>query len=175
MSPDDELRTAARTISQMSNTDIQRKFRQIQQARNARSQHEMLRQQTEFGTPELDEAAYQAGLKAEEDGDLRMAARWYHAAAVNDFPEASLRLAVVLAALAAECRTEAESQLEKTMISDALEWYAKAFAAGEVEDDEDDELTDKLITRLDRTRSETQSTIADDAPAGASTIPTQLK
>lgn len=36
-----------------------------------------------------------------ENSDLKKAARWYRAAAVNDFPGASLKLAKALTALAA--------------------------------------------------------------------------
>jgi TPR repeat protein len=166
MTPEDALRAAARTIGQMPEADIQRKFTQLQEARKARSQREFLRQQAEIDSLELDEAACQAGLKSEEDGDLKAAARWYHAAAVNDFPEASLRLAMILGAMAAEYRTEAESQPTKALIVEALEWYAKAFAAGEIEDDE---LIDELIVRLDSGRLRTQP--AASAPANAGEAP----
>jgi hypothetical protein len=161
---EDGLRAAARTIGQMPEADIRRKFAQLQEARKARSQHEILRQQAELDSLELDEAAYQAGVKSEEDGDIRTAARWYHAAAVSDFPGASLRFASVLDALAAEYGTSAgESQLRTAMIMDALEWCAKAFAAGE---DGAGDLIETLTAHLDPARLQAQPPPAAPTSAG---------
>jgi hypothetical protein len=102
VTPQEALRAAACTISQMPKTDIERKFAQLQAARNDRNQREFLRQMAYTDSLELDEGAYQAAFKYEEEGDLKTAARWYSAAAVNDFPGASLRLAIVLGTLAAK-------------------------------------------------------------------------
>jgi hypothetical protein len=129
MTPEDALRAAARTIGQMQEADIQRKFAELQEARKARTRREILRQQTD--SLEGDEAAYQAALKHEEDGDLKTAARWYSEAADHDFPGASLRLARVLDALAAEQHARGENQAAEALNEEALEWCAKAFAAGE--------------------------------------------
>jgi hypothetical protein len=159
---EDALDAAARTIGQMPEADIQRRFARLQAARKARGHREIRRQNAEIDTLELEEAAFQAGLNSEEDGDLREAARWYHAAAVNDFPEASLRLAEVLTALAAEYGTGAESRPEEAIIGDALEWCAKAFAAGEIGAAE---LIEKLNDRLDPVHSQTQPAATGPTPA----------
>jgi hypothetical protein len=150
MTPEDALRAAARTIGQMPEASIQRKLAQLQEARKIRTQREALRQHVESESLELDEAAYQAALKHEEDGDLRAAARWYRMAAVNDFPGASLKLASVLSvlsALAAEHHARAESQAGPAMYEEAMEWASKAFAAGEVGASR---LIGELDERLDR-------------------------
>lgn len=132
MTAEDALRAAAHTIGQMTETDLQSKFAQLQEARKARTEREVLRQQVEGDSVELDEAACQAALRNEEAGDLRAAERWYRAAAENDFPGASLRLAVVLDALAAEHHSRGETHAEEAVNEDAREWAAIAFAAGEI-------------------------------------------
>jgi hypothetical protein len=129
---EDALRDAAHAIGQMPETDLQSKFAQLQEARKARTEREVLRQQVEADSVELDEAAYQAAVKNEEAGDLRTAARWYRAAAENDFPGASLGLANVLDALAAEHHSRGETSAEEAVNEDAREWAAIAFAAGEI-------------------------------------------
>jgi ATP-dependent exoDNAse (exonuclease V) alpha subunit len=140
------LRAAARTIGQMTEASVEAKFAQLRQARNARSEREIIRQQAETDSLELDEAAYEAALKHEESGDLTAAARWYRAAAVNDFPGASLKLAAVLTAMAAAHRARGETHAEEALVADALEWCTKAFAAGE---DGASDLIEELDARLD--------------------------
>ncbi len=147
------LRAAARTIGQVPEADIESKFAQLQEARKARTEREIIRQQAETDSLELDEAAYLVGLKHEESGDLRAAERWYRAAAVNDFPGASLRLASVLNALAAEHHARAETQAEEALIEEAHEWGAMAFGAGE---DGASELNEELNARLDPDRPTAQ-------------------
>ena len=128
---DEALAVAARTIGEMPEADIRARFARLQAARRARSEDEIIRQQAEFDSIELDEGAYQAGVKHEESGDLQSAARWYRAAAVNDFPGASLRLAGVLRDLAAEHRARGETHAEQALVEDALQWAVKAAGAGE--------------------------------------------
>jgi hypothetical protein len=128
---EEAVRAAARTIGEMPETDIRSKFAQLQTSRRARSEDEIIRQQAETDSLELDEGAYQAALKHEESGDLKAAARWYRAAAVNDFPGASIRLASVLKTLAAEHHDRGETQAEQALIEDASQWCMKAGAAGE--------------------------------------------
>ena len=50
---------------------------------------------------------------------------------MNDFPGASLKLAMVLATLAAECRARGETHAEEALIEEAQDWCIQACAAGE--------------------------------------------
>jgi hypothetical protein len=146
----DVLSAAARTIGQMPGEAIQSKFAQLQQMRKARTEREIIRQQTETDSLEGDEAAYQAGLM-HENSDLRKAARWYRAAAVNDFPGASLKLAKVLTALAAEHYARGETHAGEALIEEASDWCVKACAAGEFVEGETEafDLMEELNMRLD--------------------------
>jgi hypothetical protein len=126
----DVLSAAGRTIGQMPEEAVQSKFAQLQQMGGARTEREITRQQAEADSVDGDEAAYQAGLMYERS-DLKQAARWYRAAAVNDFPGASLKLAKVLAVLAAECRARGETHAEEAWVEEASDWCIKACAAGE--------------------------------------------
>jgi hypothetical protein len=128
---EDALDAAARTMGEMPEDDIRSRFAQLRAAQRARTGLEISRQQAETDSVDLDEAAYLAGLKHEESGDLKAAVRWYRAAAVNDFPQASLKLASALNSLAAEHRARGETHAEEALIDDAHEWAAKAYAAGE--------------------------------------------
>jgi hypothetical protein len=145
----DFLIAAARTIGQMPEDAVQSKFAELQQMSKACTEQEIIRQQTEADSVDGDEAAYQAGLMYERS-DLEKAARWYRAAAVNDFPGASLKLAVVLAALAAECRARGETHAEEALIEEALDWCIMACAAGEFVEGETEafDLMEKLNERL---------------------------
>jgi RNA polymerase sigma factor (sigma-70 family) len=98
---------------------------------------------------EGDEAAYQAGL-IHEKIDPEKAARWYRVAAVNDFPGASLKLAVVLAALATECRARGETHAAEALVEEASDWCIKACAAGEFVEGETEpfDLMEELNQRL---------------------------
>lgn len=145
----DFLSAAARTIGQMPEDAIQSKFAQLQQMSKASPEREIIRRQAEADSVEGDEAAYQAGLMYERS-DLEKAARWYRAAAVNDFPGASLKLAVVLVALAAECRTRGETQAEEALVEEASDWCIQACAAGEFVEGEIEafDLIEELNERL---------------------------
>jgi TPR repeat protein len=146
--PEIHLRAAARTIDQMPATDLQRAFRELKERRDARTQMEVLQQQTELASLDLDEAAYELASEAEAQNDLARAAHWYGAAALNDFADASLRLAKIFDALAEEhlnARDGAPGTREELdLFSEACTWYGNAIAAGETEADE---LLEKLIER----------------------------
>lgn len=146
----DVLGAAARTIGQMPEEAVQSKFAQLQQARKARTEREAIRQQAEADSLDGDEAAYQAGLMHEKS-DLKQAVRWYHAAAVSDFPGASLKLAKVLAALAEEHYTKGETSAGEALIEEASDWCVKACAAGEFIDGETEafDLMEELNARFD--------------------------
>jgi TPR repeat protein len=147
--PEVHLRAAAGSIDQMPSTELQRALRQLKERRNARTQLEVLHQQTELASLDVgDEAAYQLACEAEDKGDLARAAQWYMAAALNDFGDASLKLAMIFDALA-EKQFNAQggnpgTREELDLFSEACRWYADALAAGEAEADE---LLEKLIDR----------------------------
>jgi hypothetical protein len=143
------LSAASRTIGQMPEDAVQSKFAQLQQMSKARTEREISRQQAEADSVEGDEAAYQVGLMCERS-ELEKAARWYRAAAVNDFPGASLKLAMVLAALAAECRARGETHAEEALVEEASDWCIKACAAGEFVEGETEafDLMEELNKRL---------------------------
>jgi TPR repeat protein len=146
----DVLGSAARTIGQMHEDAVQSKFAQLQQMRRARTEREIIRQQAEADSLEGDEAAYQAGL-VHEESDLKKAARWYRAAAVNDFPGASLKLAKVLAMQAEEHYARGETHTGEALIEEASDWCVKACAAGELVEGETEpfDLMEELNARLD--------------------------
>jgi hypothetical protein len=146
VTPEDALHAAARTVGRMPESEIQDRFARLQEARRARTRKEALAQQVEAASLELDEAAYHAGLKYEGSGDLETAAHWYGAAAGNDFPGASLKLAVVLDALAAKHNAKGETRAGGALAEEVLEWCVKAFAAGEVGASE---FIEQLDARLD--------------------------
>jgi hypothetical protein len=154
----DVLSAAARTIGEMPKEAVQSKFAQLQQTRRALTEREIIRQQAEADSIEGDEAAYQAGLMHEKS-DLKKAARWYRVAAVNDFPEASLKLAKVLAALAVDHRARGEEQAAEALIEEASDWWVKACAAGEFAEGEaeDFDLMEELNARLELARREAES------------------
>lgn len=146
--PEIHLRAAANAIGQMPATELERALAQLHERRNARTQMEMLLQQTELASLDLDQAAYQLASEAEAKGDLSRAAHWYTAAALNDVSDASLRLAKILDALA-EKHLNAQNgkpatREELDLVSEACRWYADALAAGE---SEADELLENLIER----------------------------
>jgi hypothetical protein len=145
----DFLSAAARTIGQMPEDAVQSKFAQLQQMSKARTEREIIRQQPEADCVEGDEAAYQVGLMYERS-DLEKATHWYRAAAVNDFPGASLKLAMVLAARAAECRARGETRAEEALVEEASDWCIKACAAGEFVEGETEafDLMEELNERL---------------------------
>lgn len=146
--PEIHLRAAAAAIDQMSGPERQQALRQLKERRNTRTQMEMLRQQTELASLDLDQAAYQLASEAEAKGDLARAAHWYTAAALNDFSDASLKLAMILDALA-EKHLDARdgnpaTREELDLVSEACRWYSDALAAGETKAYE---LLEKLIDR----------------------------
>lgn len=146
----DFLSAAASTIGTMPEEAVQSRYAELQQMRRTRSDREITRQQEATDSLEGDEAAYQAGLMFEES-DLRKAARWFRAAAVNDFPGASLKLARVLTDLAAQHHDIGETQTEAALIEEASDWCVKACAAGESVAGEIEalDLMEKLNARLD--------------------------
>ena len=171
MITEDQLRTAAGTINDMSEAELRHKFRQMRARLGGRTPHEALRQQSELDSLELDEAAYRLAARAEEAGDLATAARWYRAAALNDFADAALRLAAVLHAQAerdpAAPDSQGETRAELHLVTEAARWYIAAFAAGDVEAEE---FLENLLSRHDPGRSRARPS-GDDGPGVDSQVP----
>lgn len=167
---DRALRAAATTIGQMADAELQRKFSQLKKVRNARTPHEVLRQQAELDSLELDQAAYKLACEAHMAGNLPEAARWYRVGAINDFAEAPLKLAKVLDSLAAKYLTgpgsAAATREELDLITEAAHWYLAAVLAGDIEAADP---LDNLIARLDRQARAALVVAADDEDPGAGT------
>jgi TPR repeat protein len=146
--PEIHLRAAARAIDQMPDTDLKQAFSELQARRDRRTQMEILQQQADLASLDLDEAAYELASEAEAQGDLARAAHWYGAAALNDFADASLKVAKIFDALAGEHLNARDgaprTREELDLFSEACTWYGNAIAAGETEADE---LLEKLIER----------------------------
>lgn len=154
---DRALRAAAATVGQIPDAELRDRFSQLQRARASRTPREVLRQQAELDSLELDEAAYQLASQASAEGDLLQAARWYRVAAANDFADASFKLAAVLDAMAAR----PEMQGERGLVTEAATWYLAAFIAGDLEGRDP---LDGLIARLD----EQTAAPRNDAPGSDS-------
>lgn len=146
--PEIQLRAAGAAIDRMPDAELRGAFRQLNERRNARTPMEVLRQQDELGSLGLHQAAYQLAGEAADRGELTRAAHWYTAAALNDYGDAALKLAIVLDALAKahlDARGSAPATREELdLLSEACRWYSDALAAGEVEADE---LLEELIDR----------------------------
>lgn len=171
--PEDGLRAAARTIGQMPDTELQRKLSEFRLARDARSQLEVYQRQAELDSLDGDQAAYELATKAEAAGDLRWAARWYRAAAMNDFADAAFRLAKTLDALAEQHLHQPASHLsareEVDLVMQACRWYGDAYAAGELEAAD---LMDKLLARhFCRPEAWPALVVADDVDPGPPSTP----
>jgi TPR repeat protein len=168
------LRAAADGIDQTSGTEVQLALRQLKQRRSVRSQLEVL-QQTELASFDLEQAAYQLASEAEAQGDLQRAARWYSAAAINDFSDASLRLARVLDAMAEKLLHEqggTRSAREDVLVAEACHWYAEALAAGETDaEDYLDSLVERHLGRARRSTAPGGDAQSPSPPDGARQSP----
>jgi len=143
--PEIYLRAAADDIDQMASTEVEAALRRVKERRNTRTQIEKLQHENELASLDLDQAAYELAVKAELQGDLRSATRWYTAAALNDFADASLRLGRVLDELAEKHALNQEGYSAKYLVSEACRWYSDALGAGWAEAED---LLVKLTDRL---------------------------
>jgi TPR repeat protein len=143
---DRALRAAADTIGQMPGAELQDKLSQLRRARASRTRREVLRQQAELDSLDLDEAAYTLASQAHADGNLSEAARWYRVAAANDFADASFKLATVLDALSGRYLARSDMPEERGLVTEAANWYLAAFLVGDLEGRDP---LDTLIARLD--------------------------
>jgi hypothetical protein len=156
---DRALRAAAAAVGQMPDAEVRGKLSQLKRARASRTPREVLRQQAELDSLELDQAAYKLGSQAHADGDLPEAARWYRAAAINDFADAPFKLAMVLDALAANYLARPDMREERGLVTEAANWYLAAFLAGDLEGLDP---LDTLIARLDEQAGTSLTTAGDD-------------
>lgn len=175
--PQVHLRVAGGAIDRMSGAELQRALSQLKVRRNARTQMEVLHQQTELASLDLDEAAYQLASEAEAQGDLARAAHWYSAAALNDFSDASLKLATILDALAEKHLHARDgnpaTREELDLVTEACRWYSDALAAGETKADE---LLESLIERhFARSRRSTPGSGAVKPGPQPNSAPRQLR
>lgn len=143
---DRALRAAAATIGQMSEAELQCKFSQLKRAHASRTPREILRQQTELDSLEIDQMAYELASQAHAAGNLVKAARLYRVAAMNDFADAPFKLAMTLDSLASKCLARPDMREERGLVTEAANWYLAAFLAG---DPEALDRLDSLIARLD--------------------------
>jgi hypothetical protein len=143
--PEVYLRAAADDIDQMASTEVEAALRRVKERRNTRTQIEKLQQEDELASLDLVQAAYELAVTAEFQGDLRSATRWYTAAALNDFADASLRLGRVLDELAEKHALDQEGYSAKYLVSEACRWYSDALGAGWAEAED---LLVKLTDRL---------------------------
>ncbi|HET7015985.1 MAG TPA: hypothetical protein VFI65_18830 [Streptosporangiaceae bacterium] len=149
-----DLHAARATIDQMPEIDLRFRFIVLAEARNSRTELDVVRQQSDTDSLAFNEAAYRLAGLAHDDGDLLGAARLYRLAAQDDFADSSLRLATVLDSLAAQHQSgsRASSQQRKCenevkLVCDAAHWYLLAYADGNMEAAD---LLDNLLVRLDR-------------------------
>ncbi len=165
MISEEDLRAAAQTVGQMPRAELQRNLARLKEARKARSQHEVLRQQAELDSLDLDQSAYEVASQADQHGDLQTAAQWYRVAAMNDFADAQFKLAEVLHALADKYLARPESRVatreELNLVEVAAHWYLSAIAAGDIEAVDP---LDKLIAHHDQTRPRARTTLVVAAP-----------
>jgi hypothetical protein len=177
----ERLACAAEAMGHFSDAEASQRLAEFHRARASRTQQQISRQQAELVSMENDAAAYHLAaqtqceglrLRAEgrwREGDdhLRTAVRWYRAAALNDYADASLRLADVLDALATAARDRPEpgtgAHDELALVCEAAQWYAVAYAAtGDVTVVD---ALDELIVRHDPRRKPTLQPQTDTATA----------
>jgi hypothetical protein len=135
---EDYLRAAAATIDQASDADLECKLSQLKEAHRARSPLKVARQQANLDSLESGPKAYRLARQAHDEGDLVRAARFYHESALEDFADASLRLAEVLYTLAQRRRAALETGVATceevvALLLRAAHWYEVAYGAGEIE------------------------------------------
>ena len=100
MLSEEDLAAAAAAIRSMPKAIISQRLAQLEAERERRSDFSAASQDAEFDSAQLDEAAYRLASEYHARGKLREAARWYRAAALNDYADAALQLGYVLEGLA---------------------------------------------------------------------------
>jgi len=148
-----ELLAAGAVIGDMPAAEVDRRLRQLMERRRSRSDLAELRELAELDACELERSTYQLARRYHDEGNLEAAARWYAAAAANDYADATFELAKVLDTLAARQRdipaSHASRREELDLVEGAARWYSAAYAAGHPDSAE---LLDALIARHDPSR-----------------------
>ncbi len=149
----EDLIAAAATIGSMPQAALSQRLGQLEEERRRRSGIAAVRQSAELDSLDLDEAAYQLARQHHADGNLAAAARWYRAAAANDYADAALLLGNVLEQLAEKYltgpSTRASVRDELSLVTEAARWYIEAYGAGHLEAAE---RVDPMIARHDPNR-----------------------
>lgn len=177
MTPDEEmsgfLRESAVTIDQASDDVTRRRYAKFLEACKARTEREVLNQQTDMDgyadARDKDLADYERAERAYAGGDLHAAAEWYRKAAENDFADSALRLANVLERiaekhLAAPVRRAVSDELSR-VVEEASRWNIAAYTVGDIGTDEVVKRLERLMKYLDPTRP--VLTIAPSTDSGA--------
>lgn len=143
MSLDDVLTAAATAIAGLPQPDLPISLGQLETEYHRRLRDDLARAKHAAFLDSLDHelAAYELGLRNDNEGNLGEAARWYRVAAKSDHADAALRLGQVLDLLADRCAardgggTDSYSirREELHLISEAAQAYAEAYSAGYVE------------------------------------------
>lgn len=167
MISEEDLYAAARTIRTMSSTTLNQRYSRLLAERQQQTDFTTASQDTDLDSTQLDEAAYQLGCQYHGLGRLTDAARWYRAAALNDYADAALQLGYVLEASAeryldSPASPPAERE-ELNLVVEAARWYAEALGAGYFEEAAD--RVDPLISRHDPTRPRPSPSNAAATPA----------
>jgi hypothetical protein len=148
----DRLASAAAKMASMPDADLRLAMDRLDGEDRQRTGLQRARHSVAVESVNLDWGAYELACHYDDAGDLEAAARWYRAAAANDFADAALRLGCVLDMLASRCAatvspgyssSEGESLV---LVSEAARWYADAYAAGY---SEAAERLDGMISRHD--------------------------
>jgi len=138
MLSEEDLAAAAAAIRSMPKAIISQRLAQLEAERERRSDFSAASQDAEFDSAQLDEAAYRLASEYHARGKLREAARWYRAAALNDYADAALQLGYVLEGLAEKYiespSTPQVARDELALVEDASRWYAEALGAGYFEE-----------------------------------------
>lgn len=152
------LRAAAESIDEASVAELEFRFMLLMEARASRTRIEVIRQQDELRSGQLDQAAYDFACQAEGDGDLPAAVCNFRLAAMNDFADASLRLATLLDSMAEKYLSrpagERAEREEIDLETDAALWYLKAYAAGDIGTDDAGGRLDWLVARHPRNQAD---------------------
>lgn len=141
MTLDHMLAVAAAAVSRMPEADLAVCWERLETEHRRRRHDDLARAKHAafLDSLDLEQAAYELGLRNDKDGNLAEAARWYRVAADGDHADAALRLGEVLDLLADRCARQDDMSSYNTrreelhLISEAAQAYAEAYAAGHPE------------------------------------------
>lgn len=157
------LRRSADNIEQAPDAVTRRRYAQFMEACKARTEREVLNQQTDMDgyadARDKDLADYERAERAYANGDLHLAAEWYRKAAENDFADSALKLAEVLERILGRHFTTPERRAASGelfhIVEEASLSYLRAYMVGDIETDEW-KGSDRLISYLDPATASTR-------------------